>query len=192
MDREHALAAHHVGHLFSANFTYDLVDLPLRGLVAALFNDWQVNGIATFASGYPLNINVGFPNARNGQVQNSERPDLIPGGDNNPILGGPDRYFDPAQFVLPEPGFLGNVGRNTLIGPGLVTFDLSLARTIRATDRLNIQLRVETFNLFNRVNFGQPDTNVFSSDRRVRGAAGRIINTSSPARQMQLGLKVVF
>jgi hypothetical protein len=191
-DRERGLAAHHTAHLFSVNFTYDLQNLPLGGLAGILLSDWQLNSVTTLASGYPLYLNLGFPNSRNGQIFISERPSLVPGGDNNPILGGPVRYFDPSQFVLPPAGTLGNLGRNTMNGPGLVTFDLSVARTIRAGDRFNVQLRVETFNLFNRANFGVPDNTIFTSTGAVRGAVGRITTTSTPARQMQLGLKFGF
>ena len=151
--------------------------------------------IITFAAGYPVNINLGFPNSRNGYVFIVERPDLIAGGNRNPILGGHQRYFDSSQFVIPPAGFVGNVGRNTLIGPRLTTFDLSLARRIplaKAPRDFNLQLRVEMFNLLNRTNLGLPDSTVFTSARTLRGAAGRITSTSTPARQMQLGLKLEF
>lgn len=58
--RERAASAYNLAHLFSFNFTYDLSDLPLRGVAGALFNKWQLNGIGTLASGFPVNLMTGF------------------------------------------------------------------------------------------------------------------------------------
>ncbi|MBI4481361.1 MAG: TonB-dependent receptor [Acidobacteria bacterium] len=193
--RERALSSHHFSHLFSFNFTYRLSDLPLRGVASALFNNWELNGIATATSGFPLNVNVGFNSSRNFQSTFADRPDLIPGGNASPALGTPDRYFDPSQFALPTAGFLGNLGRNTLDGPGLATFDFSLVKNMgisSISDEFKVQLRVEFFNVFNRPNFGVPDRRIFTTAGRVRGAVGRITNTSTSNRQIQLGLKVEF
>ena len=57
-----------------------------------------------------------------------QRPDLVPGGSTNPVLGDASRYFDPNALSLPAAGFYGNLGRNTLIGPGLTKIDFSLNR----------------------------------------------------------------
>src|SRR5687768_17922515 len=59
-------------------------------------------------------------------------PDLVSGGNANPVLGGPDRYFDAGQFALPSRNLYGNLGRSTLISPGVVTVDLD-----RKSTRLN-------------------------------------------------------
>ena len=119
LDRDRGLSAYHMAHQLTLNFTYDLQGLPLKGVSGALFNNWQVSGIWTAASGLPINLQNAVRRSRNGQNTNVERPNLIAGGNNNPVLGGHERYFDPSQFQLPPAGFLGNLGRNTLIGPGL-------------------------------------------------------------------------
>jgi hypothetical protein len=121
-----------------------------------------------------------------------QRPDLAPGANNNPILGSPDRYFDPAAFTLPEPGFYGNLGRNTLTGPGLANVDVSLNKLFRLTEAASLQFRAEAFNIFNHPNFAIPSQRtVFNSSGAV-GSAGRITSTTTPARQLQLGLKLTF
>ena len=88
---------------------------------------------------------------------------LINGGDDDPVLGGPDRYYDPTQFLPSQLGRFGTVGRNTLIGPGLATVDLSLFKNFNFGEGLSLQFRTEFFNIFNRANFGDPDTSPFRS-----------------------------
>ena len=110
----------------------------------------------------------------------------------NPILGGPDRYFDPTVFALPLPGFYGNLGRNTLIAPGLMTMDVTLVKVLPLTERFKADFRAEFFNILNRANFGLPNNNIFDSTRALLPTAGRITNTVTSARQVQFGLKLVF
>jgi hypothetical protein len=126
-----------------------------------------------------------------------ERPDAVPGCD--PILGGPDRYFDVKCFALPPAGQRGNVGRNTLIGPGLASIDLSLVKSFGLGER-RLEVRVESFNLTNRANFGVPSPagrTVFTGVNPdgspiVAPTWGRITSTVTTARQLQLGAKLTF
>ncbi|MCZ6489138.1 MAG: hypothetical protein O7A06_01235 [Acidobacteria bacterium] len=120
------------------------------------------------------------------------RVDLAPGGNTNPVLGGPDRYYDASQFVVPQLGFFGNVGRNTLTSPGLFTFDFSLFKNINVTESSHFQFRAEFFNIFNRANFGDPNTTPFRSSGAVNNSAGQITRTVTAARQIQFGLKFLF
>jgi hypothetical protein len=191
LERDRGLSSHHVAHAFSWNFTYDLSGLPLTGIAGALATGWQVSGIWSVTDGVPINIENGIRQSRNGANTNVERPDLIAGGNDNPVLGGHITYFDATQFTLPAIGTLGNLGRNSLIGPGLSTFDLSLGRNI-PIKQFSLQFRAEIFNIFNRANLGLPDRSLFTGAGVRRGAAGRITATSTQARQVQLGLKLVF
>jgi hypothetical protein len=141
------------------------------------------------------------------------RPDVIPGSAVSDAVLGEDafretgRYYDPYVFALPPPGFLGNVGRNTLIGPGLGTFDFSVIRTGRPRflgDDGRIQFRVEVFNLLNRANFYSPNQIVFAGTATTPNpacapqfecplpSAGRITGTVTDARQIQVGVKIIF
>jgi hypothetical protein len=77
------------------------------------------------------------------------------------------KWFDPNAFLAPSNipangGFYGNVGRDTLVGPGLATWDFSALKDTRITERLNIQFRAEIFNLLNRANFNLPNAVVFT------------------------------
>jgi hypothetical protein len=103
-----------------------------------------------------------------------------------------DHWFDPNAFLLPATGFIGNLGRNTIIGPNMRTVDLIVGKSIVLPGKREVQLRFECFNLLNRANFGFPQTSVFNANGTIREDAGRITSTSTSARQIQLGMKFVF
>lgn len=192
--QDKGLADTHVAHNFVGNFIYDLpFGSNLHGPVAQLVRGWQLSGILSLATGNPLSPGadprVVHPLLR----ENNVRPNLQAGANNNPVLGGPDKYFDSSVFELPQPGFFGNLGRNTLIGPGVAMLDFSLIKNffVRGENR-RLQFRSEFFNLFNRANFGSPASLVFDSRGRRLGGAGRITNTTTTARQIQFALRFEF
>ena len=114
------------------------------------------------------------------------------------VFGGgaqdrPQRYFDPTVFALPLRGYYGNVGRGVMLGPGLVNFDLAFVKNTAITERLNLQLRAEAFNVFNNVNFSNPNTTIFADATGAYSpAAGLITNTVGTGRQIQFALKLLF
>ena len=121
------------------------------------------------------------------------RANLVPGGDPNPVLGGPDHYFDETQFAPVTAGFFGTAPRNSLITPGLATFDLGFSKAFPVFGgRRSIQFRGEVFNLFNRANFGTPNTSIINYSGVPNPNVGRITSTRTTARQIQLGLRFVF
>ena len=95
-----------------------------------------------------------------------DRPSYAPGrGPEDAVTGDPDRWFDPTAFVLQPIGTFGNAGRNDLIGPDLKTTDLAFTKAVPWSSLGaggHVELRVEIFNLFNRVNFGPPSLVAFS------------------------------
>ena len=123
-----------------------------------------------------------------------ERPNVKAGASNNPILGGPDRYWDINAFELPPPNQRGNLGRNTLIGPNLREFDLSLGKSFELGEERTLQFRTEVFNLANHPNFAVPSGVV--SFTNAAGAVsptwGRITSTVTSSRQIQFGLKLTY
>jgi len=178
-------------------------DLPLKvgGSAGKLVNGWQLGGIFRGHSGIPFSAAmVGDPantgTSRRG-TDSGQRPDQV-GPTNNPIIGDPRQWFDPAAFAFPQAvggGILGNLGRNTLIGPGLASFDLILVKNTHLpsiSENFNIQFRFEMFNAFNHANFGLPDNRVFFGNGRPNAFAGRIFNTQTTNREIQFGLKVIF
>ena len=93
---------------------------------------WQYGIIARAHSGNPLTVFDGFDRADlgdNGGIGNStgggERPNLVPGMSNNPKVGSVTEWYNPASFALQSPGTIGNLGRNSLVGPGFMDFDMS-------------------------------------------------------------------
>ena len=193
LEREKALSNFDLRHNVTFNFGYGLPRFYSGGgFGATLLNDWSINGILTGNTGHPAGVEVGTNRSQNGESSVVDRPDLVPGGDTNPVLGGPDEYFDFQDFLFPGAGFHGNLGRNTLIMPGLVTFDFSLVKAFPLSERFGLQFRSEFFNLFNRPNFGAPAKRLFNSRGKLRGSVGRISNTVTTARQIQFGLRLEF
>jgi len=190
--RDHGLGSFHALHIVSTNFTYDFPGASLGGAAGTILGGWQLSSIIAANTGEPVSVLIGFNQSRNRIGRNADRPDLKPGGDNSPVLGGPDQYFDPSQFLLPAPGTYGNLGRNTLVGPGFFNVDMSLVKNTRIGERWGAEFRAEFFNLFNRANFGRPVNAVFDEDGSIRGNAGRIVLTSNSSRQIQFGTKITF
>ena len=188
---DRGLAAFHVGRRLAVNYSYQFPYANQPGVLGAVFGDWQLSGITQVQDGVPFTAWTGFRRSFGPGAQ-VDRPDLAPGASTNPILGGPDRYFDPMAFVLPAPGVLGNVGNNTLIGPGLALTDVSLLKSVSVGGSRRIQFRLEVFNLFNRANFGLPANNLFSADGTRLGSAGRIATTVTTAREFQFSVKFAF
>ena len=98
---------------------------------------------------------------------------------------GVDHWFNNAAFALAPFGTIGNVGRNTLLGPRFDNLDFSLLKNTSFGEHRNLQFRAETFNLFNHPNFDLPNRTVDSAQ-----AAG--IFSAEASRQIQLALKIVF
>ncbi len=183
--------------------TYPVPFRVQQKAVGMILEGWTVNGIGTFRTGEPFTVRVGSNRSANGDRWSPDRPNLNPGFSSNPTsgvtkgcpgvaagqkLGTPDLYYDPCAFSRPAPGTYGNLGRNTLTGPGFYNVDFSADKVFKKSDRINVQLRVEVFNLLNQAHFYLPGFNGFS------GSAGHITRlTSSPGgRLTQLALKVVF
>ncbi|MHC4216398.1 MAG: outer membrane beta-barrel protein, partial [Planctomycetota bacterium] len=150
------LSNHHLKHRVIANTGW-LLPSPLDpGFTSAIFGGWQVGLIAVYTSGLPFTASLDYDAAQTGTTRSDyrggQRPDLVPGANNNPITGSPDRWFDPGSFARPADGFLGDLGRNTLLGPNYVNLDFSLVKDIeisRIREGARLSLRCEFFNLLN-------------------------------------------
>ena len=119
-------------------------------------------------------------------------PNLRAGASNNPVVGKVEQWFDPTAFELPAAGFYGNLGRNTVIGPGLVNVNMSIVKTFRPREQHALAFRTEFFNLFNRANFGLPNRVAFTSTGGYAANAGVIQSLATSSRQIQLGLRYSF
>jgi hypothetical protein len=168
----------------------------LGGFGNAAASGWSVNSIATLQGGFPFTPQLSYNPSNNGDTRNPVRPFRNPAFTGPVILGTPTMWFNPNAFSAPantpvNSGFYGNVGRNTLIGPGLGTWDFSLLKETRIREQFNLQFRAEIFNLLNRANFNQPNAVVFTPSG-VSPTAGVITSTSTTARQVQFGLKLLW
>lgn len=191
--KDRGLSPFDTRHSFVGNVTYSLPFGKGSGLFSAALRNWTMSALVRARSGYPFSVFTGID--RSLQQFAPRYPDLCPGASNNPIRGGADRYFDPTAFCLQPSGYIGNLGRNTLSGPNLFTLDMVLERSIRLGGERALQLRVEGFNLTNRVNLSLPTgaaTNLFAANGSYLAGAGRITSTSTSARQIQLGARFVW
>ena len=194
---DRGLSAQHMSHLFSFNFTYDMRDLPLEGVMGAIFNHWTVSGITTLTSGLPINIITGFDRARTGQDRRIDRPESAPRREHQPRPRRPGAVFRFVRLRAASRRVRGQPRLEHAHRPGIPRRWISpVVRSFPVTamsEGFNIQVRLEAFNLLNRANFGIPDNAVFNThEGTVRGAAGQIVNTSAPNRQIQLGVRVEF
>jgi len=120
------------------------------------------------------------------------------GSSNNPILGDPARYWDINAFELQPANQRGNLGRNTLIGPGLVGFDLSAAKSFAIDETRRVEFRAESFNLPNHPNFAVPSGLIAFTGANSNGSPviapnwGVISSTVTTSRQIQFALKLIF
>ncbi len=209
---DRGLSALHVGQNFVANGVYSLPSPAKSGIAAGLLGGWQISEIFTAASGLAFNPLITGYNALDLARQSGrQRPELVAGRNNANIVGGntagcpgtvagqelgrPNLYFDPCAFFLPPPGFYGSLGRNMLLGPGLLNFDFSLSKNTKLplSEASRLEFRADFFNVFNRANFGKPANNVINATtRQPIGGAGLITTTSTASRQLQFGLKLIF
>ncbi len=199
------LSDFHATHNWVVNFTWEP---PSRESAArferAVLGGWQISGIGNLRSGSPLTVFVQSNRSRSLWLPSlspgvgQDRPSFAPGyGPQSAVLGRPDQWFDPAAFVLQEAGTFGNTGRGAFIGPDLRTLDLAfvkVSRPARGRDG-RLELRLEIFNVFNRVNFGPPALVAFAGSADGEAplpSFGRIRTTVTSARQLQVGVRVAF
>jgi Carboxypeptidase regulatory-like domain len=163
------------------------------GAARALASGWTMNSIVTLQDGFPFTAQLSYNPSNNGDTRNPVRPFVNPTFTGPVILGNPTQWFNPAASLAPPngSGFYGNLGRDTLIGPGLATWDLSFLKDTPIRERLNLQFRAELFNLLNRANFNTPNAINFTPTG-VSPTAGVITSTSTTARQVQFGLKLLW
>jgi len=193
-----------ITHNFTLNGTWNIpVSESLHGAPRAILSGWELGSIFSAHTGVPftakVNSDIAFTgNSRVNSSAGGQRPNFnpIPGCSTNPVNSGqPRNYINLSCFSLPALGTLGDLGRNTLRGPGFVDFDFSLFRNIGLyQERYKLQFRVEAFNVLNHANYGVQTTGVFSGTNPTPlASAGQLQQpTLTTSRQIQLGVKFVF
>jgi hypothetical protein len=175
-------------HSFRASFVYAL---PLGDHL--LLRGWQWSGIFTAVTGPPLDILDGP--TMSGLT--NDRPNLNPGYTPDPILSKVNEWINPAAFSLEPVGTLGNLGRDTAVGPGLWSLDTAVMKDTRITEALRVQFRAEFFNIFNHTNFSPPpNLGVFilnpNGSASVNPTFGQLTSTATTSRQIQFAVKFLF
>jgi len=137
----------------------------------------------TLQSGAPFTVNLGTDRANIGSGP-AQRPDVTC----DPNVAGAQtsqEWFNTSCFALPAPFTFGNAPRNSVLASGYADIDAGLQKDVALPNGSRLQLRFEIFNLLNHVNFDVPNRTAFTPN------FGRIFS-ALPARQMQLGVKILF
>ena len=163
-----------------------------HGFGKFLVSGWTANSIVTLQGGFPFTPQLSYNPTRSGDTRNPVRPFVNPAFSGPVILGTPKQWFNPAAFLAPpnNSGFAGNLGRDTLIGPGLATWDLSFLKDTSIQERLHLQFRAELFNLLDRPISILPTRSPLLPP--VSPTAGVITSTSTTSRQVQFGMKLLW
>jgi hypothetical protein len=175
-------------HMFVASHVYELPfgkgkRFVTEGPMAQVVGGWQLNGVFRKVSGAPFT-----PVA-------DVTPCNCPGNNNfadavNPVsyLGGTGRgplWFDITAFAAPGANRFGNAGRNSLRGPGFTTYDVSMVRNLRLSEKFRLELRGEAYNISNTPRWGNPTNNVNNAN------FGQIL-AASGERELQIAVRLTF
>ncbi|HKX32180.1 MAG TPA: carboxypeptidase regulatory-like domain-containing protein [Blastocatellia bacterium] len=168
-----------------------ITDIPGWGrfrALRAITQNWRLSTIFQIQSGFPLTISV-FGDTANAGTLLGENP-IRANYTGQPIFGegtrNADRWFNPAAFAAPAAFSFGNVGRNTIYGPGMKTLDLAMVREFRVTEKAKLQVRAELFNALNHTNLGTPNRFVNTPQ------FGTITEAATPGRQIQFSARISF
>jgi hypothetical protein len=157
------------------------------GFTNAIVGGWQLSSIVTMQTGTPFNVIAGYDAGNRGYNTFTDRPNS--NGVNAALSGdqrSANRWFDRASFLRVPAGTLGNVGRNTMMGPGIFNWDASIFKNFQFKEQHQLQFRAEFFNAANHPNLGFLNTTLSSA------AFGTIRATNGNMREIQLALKYIF
>ena len=188
--------AYDLRHVFVGNTLWNIPG-PKSGAAKALLGNWQLGGILSASTGIPFSVIIsGDPLGLKGTDVNGW-PDYTPGCKiENP--SDPLHYINTACFTAPNPlRRIGNAGRNIATGPNLFNVDMALYKNIpisKISEGFRMQFRAEFFNILNHTNFAAPLSNnaVFGETGAVIASVGRITNTQTSSRQIQMGLRLTW
>jgi hypothetical protein len=208
-------------HNWRFNTLYTLPTLKSPGLVSKLVNGWSMQNIVSAQTGFaftpaaPGDVSLNTLNAINGAYERPEyvtsanlsdvtscstgltqsgrlcNPNAVVYNPATVITGKPNQWFNPNMFTTPIPGFLGNVGRGVLTGPGLFNWDFSLHKDTPLGflgEAGKLQFRAEFFNILNRANFINNPPN----GNGIVGPSAGSLTAARDGRDIQLALKVSF
>jgi hypothetical protein len=157
----------------------------LSGIAGALFNNWSLNGIVAFNAGRPFTITANDTTGTGtGHITRANcLGDAQPSGFDRTI----DKWFDTTQFAQPAAFTFGNCGSNTVRAPGTKNVNLSLFRSFPLPKDRRLEFRIETYNVFNWVNYAIPGQSVANA-----ATFGRVTGSLGDPRQMQFAVKFYY
>ena len=196
--------------VFNFQYVYNLPEFRGQNkLVQLTAGGWEYSGVTQFWTGSPclngtsgdgcdLNSSGNLGNGGFGHI----RPDYVGGQiltphNHNEPKGQNPMWFNPAVFAAPAPGSFGNFRRNTIYGPGVANFNMSLFKNFNFTESLRVQLRLEAYNVFNHTQWGNINVGLSAPQSgdtfsgANAGSSGQIVSARDP-RQLQLGGKFYF
>jgi hypothetical protein len=212
LEQEWSLSSFDARHRLVLNYVVDLPFGPGRryfgdtsGFVGALVGGWSINGVTTFQAGFPLGFTA-TPNLIG--FGYNLRPNIDPSCDkkvSGSELDRLDQWFNTACFSVPNAGFnasdptsdprlrwaLGDAPRTDpdLRSHGVHNWNLAVSKQTRLAGRVNLTLRAEAFNLFNRVQFGPPNTQASTA---ATANFGQVTTQVNQPRLIQLAVRLAF
>jgi hypothetical protein len=210
MPCERASSDEDMRHDFTASTVWQLPIGQGRALLSGdshlmdeFVGGWQLSAMGYARSGLPLNVTVNrnttdLPN----QINQNQRPDLVPGVHLYPAHKTTALWLNPAAFAVPAVGTWGNLGRNAVRAPGVWQIDPSLQKRFAVNDRIGVTFRAEAFNALNVAQYGQPNTTWapaqpgVSDNPNSYGLISNSYNTNPTGtgtpRELQFGAKMEF
>jgi hypothetical protein len=176
-----------VRHRFAVSAVLDVPGIG-KGFTGAATHNWHVSTIYQAQTGFPLTISV-FGDTANAGTVLGENP-IRANSTGQPVFGPgtrtADQWFNPGAFAAPAAFTFGNLGRNTVYGPGLQTVDLALHRDFKIAEGVKLQFRAELFNALNHTNLGTPNRFVNTPQ------FGTITEAATSGRETQLNARISF
>jgi hypothetical protein len=177
-----------IRHRFALSAVYNSTAIGSNSLTRSLTRDWRGSIEYQAQSGFPMTMSVFGDTANAGTVvgenpirANSTSEKIFASGTRNSTT-----WFNPGAFAAPPAYTYGNVGRNSVYGPGMQTMDLGLVRSFSLAEKARFEARAEFFNALNHTNLGTPNRFVNTS------SFGSITEVSTPGREIQVSARMSF
>jgi hypothetical protein len=199
-------------NVFNFQYVYNLPEFRGQSkLVQLTAGGWEYSGVTQFWSGSPClsrdsPTDYGCDLSSSGNLGNGGFghiwPDYIGGQiktphKHNEPAGQNPMWYNPAVFASPAPGSYGDFHRNSIYGPGILNFNMSLFKNFNFTENTRIQLRFEAYNVFNHTQWGNVNVGLSAPTSGTpfsganAGSSGQITSARDP-RQLQFGGKFYF
>ena len=212
LEKEWSLSSFDARHRFVLNYVVDLPFGPGRrylaqstGFVGGLVSGWSVNGVTTLQAGFPLGFTA-TPNLIG--LGYNLRPNIVSGCDkqrDGSELERLNQWFNTACYTVPNAGFvaadpnsdprlrwaLGDAPRTDgdVRSHGVHNWNFAVSKRTHLAGRMSLTLRAEAFNLFNRVQFGQPST---AASTAATSIFGQVTTQANQPRLLQLAARLSF